>query len=172
MKVGCFQCFYPFFCGVGFAFGQRQWRRNSLITKRLCGIVQLFFWRRISDAKRATAKCTKPPGCIVTGNRKGHVVIRKRIGIAKYNFQNISKELRDMKMSLKIKKRVLNCYAIPDLLSSSECWIFSTQTKAKLKRQICVYFNQCWEKTWREYVSNDEIYTYNQKENIFNYWEI
>ncbi len=45
----------------------------------------------------------------------------------------LGKILRNGKISMHTKKRVLNCYVEPVLLYGSECWTISAQMKRKLR---------------------------------------
>ena len=60
------------------------------------------------------------------GNQKAH-----RYG--KNTFMKLGKILRNGKISMHTKKRVLNCYVEPVLLYGSECWTISAQMKRKLR---------------------------------------
>ena len=56
--------------------------------------------------------------------------IQRRIGIAKDAFQKVSKILTNRKMTIKTRKRVLDCYVTTTILS--ECWTISVHMRNKL----------------------------------------
>lgn len=59
-------------------------------------------------------------GSVLIVDRKCDIEARKRIGQVKKAFQKLSKELRNRKVSLETKKRVLQYYVLSILLDGNE----------------------------------------------------
>ena len=72
-------------------------------------------------------------GSIITENGKYDTEIKRRIGMAKDIFQKLIQILRNWKMMLDTKLRVLDCYGNSILIYDSECWTISAQMKGKLE---------------------------------------
>ena len=66
----------------------------------------------------------------LTEDGKSDIEIRC-IGIAKNTFMKLGKILRNSKISMHTKKKVLNCYVEPVLSYRSECWTISAQMESK-----------------------------------------
>lgn len=65
-------------------------------------------------------------GSVVRDNGNCDTENRKCIRIAKYAFLKLSNVLKDKKMSLERKTKVLDFYVISNLYGS-ECWIFNSK---------------------------------------------
>ena len=66
-------------------------------------------------------------GSFRTEDGKSDIEIRRCIGIAKNTLMKLGKILRNSKISMHTKKKVLNCYVEPVLSYCSECWTISAQ---------------------------------------------
>ena len=80
---------------------------------------------KIGDIKIKQVKMLSFLGNMLTEDGKCDTEIQRRIGIAKDAFQKLSKVLTNRKMTIKTRKRVLDCYVITNLLYASECWTVS-----------------------------------------------
>ena len=72
-------------------------------------------------------------GSIIKADGKCDSEIKRRKGMAKDAFQKLGKILKDRKISMDTKMRVLDCYVNSILTYDSECWTISTQMEGRLK---------------------------------------
>ena len=72
-------------------------------------------------------------GSLITSDAKCDQEINRRIGMAKVAFHKMKKLLCNSKLAMKTKLRVLECYVIPILIYSSECWTISENMKKKVE---------------------------------------
>jgi len=68
---------------------------------------------------------------MITEDGKCDHEIRKRIGMAKDTLEKLGSIMRNNKISMKTKIRILNCYVFSILTYGSECW---TMTQGMEKR--------------------------------------
>ena len=68
-------------------------------------------------------------GSLITSDAKCDQEINRRIGMAKAAFQKMKKLVCNSKRPMKTKLRVLECYVIPILIYSTECWTISENMK-------------------------------------------
>ena len=88
---------------------------------------------KIGDIKIKQVKKFSYLGSMLTEDGKCDTEIQRRIGIAKDAFQKLSRVLTNRKMTIKTKKRVLDCYVTTNLLYASECWTISAHMRSKLE---------------------------------------
>ena len=72
-------------------------------------------------------------GSVITKSGKWDPEIKRRIALAKDAFQRLEHILRNRKISMETKKRVLACYVISMLPYGCECWTISAQMVVRLK---------------------------------------
>ena len=72
-------------------------------------------------------------GSAITTSGKCDPEIKRRIALAKDAFQRLEHILRNRKISMETKKRVLECYVISTLTYGCECWTISAQMEERLK---------------------------------------
>ena len=82
---------------------------------------------------------------------------KKRIGIAKDSFQKMGKILKDRKISMRKKVRLLKCYVHSILLFGCECWTLSpTMEKKKMAAEMWFYRSML-KISWTEHVTNEDV---------------
>uniref|UniRef100_A0AAQ6A1U7 ribonuclease H n=1 Tax=Amphiprion ocellaris TaxID=80972 RepID=A0AAQ6A1U7_AMPOC len=64
-------------------------------------------------------------GSLITDDGRCDAEIRRRIGIAKETFHKMQSILKDRKMPMTTKIRILHCYIYPVLCYGCECWTIS-----------------------------------------------
>ena len=94
---------------------------------------------------------------MLTEDGKCDTEIQRRIGIAKDAFQKLSKVLTNRKMTIKTKKRVLDCYVTTNLLYASECWAISAHMRSKLEAAEMWFYRRMLKIPWTGHVTNEEV---------------
>ena len=111
----------------------------------------------IDNAKLDQVQQFKYLGAVIQNDGRDETEIRCRIAAARSAFQNMEKVLRDRKMNIHLRLRILNCYVWSILRYSSETW---TMTKAT-ERRINAFELWCYRKmhrvAWTEKKKNIEI---------------
>ena len=69
-------------------------------------------------------------GSMLTADGKCDLEIRRRIGMAKDAFQKLGSIMKNIKISVATKIRMLNCYVFSILTYGSECWTMSQYGEA------------------------------------------
>ena len=72
-------------------------------------------------------------GSLLRENGKCDVEIKKTIGMAMDGFQKLQKIVKNSKLSLDIRKWILDCYVKPILTYSSESWTIFSQIEQRLQ---------------------------------------
>src|ERR1700730_10133936 len=72
-------------------------------------------------------------GSVITTSGKCDPEIKRRIALAKDEFQRLEHILRNRKISMETKQRVLECYIISTLTYECECWTISAQMEERIK---------------------------------------
>ena len=80
---------------------------------------------RIGDAHIKQVQKFNYLGSVITSDGRYNTEIKKRIGMAKDTFQKLGKVLRNHKLAMETKKRVLDAYVMSILMYGSECWTIS-----------------------------------------------
>ena len=82
--------------------------------------------------------------------------IKRRIGIVKDTFKKLEKVLKNCKLPMDTKKRVLDCYVNSILLYGSECWTISTTIK-KLEATEMLFYRRIMRISWTDHLTNEEV---------------
>jgi uncharacterized protein (UPF0147 family) len=80
---------------------------------------------RLSIGDTPIKQVQKYLGSIITEDGKCDKDVRVCIGMAKEAFEKLSNIMKNNKISMATKIRMLNCYVYPILTYSSECWTMS-----------------------------------------------
>ena len=112
---------------------------------------------KIGDIKIKQVKKFSYLGSMLTKDGKCDTEIQRRIGIAKDAFQKLSKVLTNRKMTIKTRKRVLDCYVITNLLYASECWTVSAHMRSKLEAAEMWFYRRMLKIPWRLNITNEEV---------------
>ena len=112
---------------------------------------------RIRDAHIKQVQKFNYLGSVVTSDDRCNTEIKKRIGMAKDTFQKLEKVLRNHKIAMKTKKRVLDTYVISILMYGSECWTISPQMRQRLEAAEMWFYRHMLRISWTEHKSNEEV---------------
>ncbi|MCH9665805.1 MAG: hypothetical protein K0U41_08180 [Gammaproteobacteria bacterium] len=96
-------------------------------------------------------------GSMITEDGRCDTEIRRRIGIAKDSFQKLNKILKDRKLTMGTKIRVLDCYVLSILLYGSECWTISPPMKQKLEAVEMWFYRRMLRISWTDHATNEEV---------------
>src|SRR5688572_27004482 len=69
-------------------------------------------------------------GSLITEDGRCDGEIKRRIDLAKDAFQKLENIPLNIKLSIEVKKRILDCYVISTLTYESVCWTISAQLEA------------------------------------------
>ena len=115
------------------------------------------FTLRINDTTIQQVKKFNYLGSIQTEDRKCDTKIKRRIGMAKGAFQKLEKMLKDRRMSMDTKNRVVNCYVISILTYGCDCWMSSNQMEERLKAAAMLFKRRMLRISWMEHIANEEV---------------
>ena len=96
-------------------------------------------------------------GSLITSDAKCDQEINRRIGMTKVAFHKMKKLLCNSKLAMKTKLRVLECYVIPILIYSSECWTISDNMKKKVEATELWFLRRMLKIPWTSYTNNEEV---------------
>ena len=96
-------------------------------------------------------------GSMLTEDGNCDTEIQRRFGIAKGAFQKLSKVLTNRTMTIKTRKRVLDCYLMTNLLYASECWTISAHMRSKLEAAEMWFYRRMLKIPWTDHVTNEEV---------------
>jgi len=77
--------------------------------------------------------------------------------MAKNAFQKLETILKDKKLQMSTKIRVLNCYVIPTLRYGSECWTISAAMVKRLEAVEIWFYRRMLKIPWTDHVSNEQV---------------
>ena len=98
-------------------------------------------------------------GSMITIDGRCDTEIKKRIGIAKDSFQKMGRILKDRKMNIRIKVRLLKCYVHSVFLYECECWTISPTMQKKIEAAEMWFYRRMLRISWTEHVTNEEVLT-------------
>ena len=96
-------------------------------------------------------------GSTVTSDGKSDCDIKKRIAIAKDSFSKMSSILKNGKLAMKTRLRVLNCYVFSVLKYGSECWTISKAMENRLQAAELWFYRRMLRLRWTDRVTNVEV---------------
>ncbi|XP_063604020.1 uncharacterized protein LOC134779724 [Penaeus indicus] len=94
---------------------------------------------------------------MIISDGKCDIEIKRRIAMAKDSFQKLGNILKDRKLSVQIKNKLLKCYVHSILLYGSECWTISPTMENRLKAAERGFYRKILRISRTEHVSNDEV---------------
>ena len=77
--------------------------------------------------------------------------------MAKVSFQKLDNFLRDRKVSVRVKNKLIKCYMHSILLYGSECWTISPTMEDRLNATKTWFYRRILRISWKEHVSNEEV---------------
>ena len=96
-------------------------------------------------------------GSVITTSGKCDPEIKRRIALAKDAFQRLEHILRNRKISMETKKRVLECYVISTLTYGCECWTISAQMEERLKAAEMWFLRRMLRISYIDHVTNETV---------------
>ena len=96
-------------------------------------------------------------GSVITTSGKCDPEIKRRIALAKDEFQRLEHILRNRKISMETKKRVLECYVISTLTYGCECWTISAQMEERLKAAEMWFLRRMLRISYIDHVTNETV---------------
>ncbi len=96
-------------------------------------------------------------GCTITNDGKDEVEIKRRIGMARNAFNNLERVIKDKKMSLELRKRIVMCYVWSVVRYASETWILSKAMQDRINSFEMWCYRRLHRIKWTEKVTNEEV---------------
>ena len=90
------------------------------------------------------------PGSLITSDGRCINEIKRRMAQAKASFQNMKSILTNKRMSLGVRKRVLQCYIEPILLYGCESWSMTKQTLTSIEAIEMWFLRRMLRVSWTE----------------------
>ena len=83
--------------------------------------------------------------------------VKKRMGIAKTAFKDLAQVLKNRKISLKTKKRILKCYVWSTLMYGCESWTISKAMQERLEAAEIWFLRRMLSISWLDRMTNDMV---------------
>src|ERR1700730_6192687 len=96
-------------------------------------------------------------GSVITTSGKCDPEINRRIALAKDAFWRLKHILRNRKISMETKKRVLERYVISTLTYGCECWTLSAQMEERLKAAEMWFLRRMIRISSIDHVTNETV---------------
>ena len=96
-------------------------------------------------------------GSLITSDGRCINEIKRRMAQAKASFQNMKSILTNTRLSLRVRKRVLQCYIEPILLYGCEAWSMTKQTSTSIEAMEMWFLRRMLRVSWTEKRTNLEI---------------
>ena len=96
-------------------------------------------------------------GSVINGKAKCDEEIKRRIGMAKNAFQKLGKILRNRKVSIETKMRIINCYLVSILTYGSECWTISATMEKRLESCEMWFLRRMLRISFTEHTSDEKV---------------
>ena len=96
-------------------------------------------------------------GSLITSDGRCINEIKRRMAQAKASFQNMKSILTNKRLSLGVRKRVLQCYIEPMLLNGCESWSMTKQTSMSIEAMEMWFLRRMLRVSWTEKRTNLEI---------------
>ena len=97
-------------------------------------------------------------GTTITDDARGEQEIKRRIALAKSTFSKLENILKNKKMKMKTRLRVLNCYVYPVLMYGCEAWTLTSDLRKRLESCEVWFLRRMLRISWTERISNDEVF--------------
>ena len=94
---------------------------------------------------------------MITADGKCDVEIRKQIGMAKDAFAKLGSILKNNKISMSTKNRMLNCYVFSILTYGSEYWTISNDMEKRIEAAEMWFLRKMMRISWTERITNVEV---------------
>ena len=102
-------------------------------------------------------KSFKYLGQVITDDGRCETEVRARIAIAKQKFIEMKDVLTSRKLSLPLRKRLVQCYVLSTLLYASETWTLSQNLVGKLEALEMWIYRRMFRISYVDHVTNEEV---------------
>ena len=96
-------------------------------------------------------------GQLITEDGRCEKEIRRRIGIAKTNFLKMKNVLTTKKLSMKTRKKILNCYIISTLMYAAETWVINAADWKRIEAFEMWMYRKMMKVSYTEHKTNEEV---------------
>lgn len=96
-------------------------------------------------------------GAIFTNDGRDVKEIKSRIGLAKRAFINLGQILKNRKMALELRKRIIRCYVWSVLKYAAESWTMNAEIEKRLNAFEMWTYRRLLKIPWTDFVSNKNV---------------
>ena len=96
-------------------------------------------------------------GRLITQNGKCDEEVKRRISIVKNYFIKLEHVLKNRKIGLKLRKRILDCYVIPILTYGCEAWTLNSEMTRRLEARELWMYRRMIRISFSQHMSNQEV---------------
>ena len=96
-------------------------------------------------------------GVQITSDGRDEIEIKHRIGLAKQAFNNYASVLRNRKMKLPLRRRILHCYVWTVLRYGSETWTITKYVEKRVNDFELWCYRKMQRISWTERVRNEDV---------------
>ena len=96
-------------------------------------------------------------GAIITDDCRTETEIKTRIGTTKQKFSEMKSLLTSKKVSLNLRKKILNCYIYSILMYGSETWTLTKALEKKINALEMWCLRRMGRISWKEFKSNEDV---------------
>ena len=114
---------------------------------------------KIKENTIKQANSFKYLGTQITSDGRNHQEIKSRIAQAKVSFQQLKSIMTNIKMSIVVRKRILEAYIEPVLLYGCEAWTIDERMKRSLETTEMWFLRRMMRIPWTAKKTNEEVLT-------------
>ncbi|GFO12756.1 endonuclease-reverse transcriptase [Plakobranchus ocellatus] len=96
-------------------------------------------------------------GSLISSDGRNNSEVASRIAQAKTNFQKMKTVLTNKNISIRTRRRALECYIEPILMYGCEAWTISKQTQKKLEATEMWFLRRMLQISWTAKKTNDTV---------------
>ncbi|GFN81414.1 protein tssc1-like [Plakobranchus ocellatus] len=96
-------------------------------------------------------------GSLISSDGRNNSEVASRIAQAKTNFQKMKTVLTNKNISIRTRRRALECYIEPILMYGCEAWTISKQTQRKLEATEMWFLRRMLRISWTAKKTNDKV---------------
>ena len=96
-------------------------------------------------------------GSLITQNWKCEEEIKRRIAMAKNCFVKLEHVLKNRKIRLNLRKRILDCYEIPILMYVCDAWTLNSEMTRRLEAREMWVYGRTMRISFSQHTSNEEV---------------
>ena len=96
-------------------------------------------------------------GALITNDGRDVKEIKTRIGMAKQAFNNLERVLKNRKMGLELRKRILHCYVWSVFKYAAETWTVNAECEKRINAFEMWSYRRMMRIPWTDMVTNREV---------------